>query len=81
MHTNKSLNASHAEVNVQLYGGDIHLLGGSHFLMKDHNESTAGRVQAEGDETGANKFSQASTAAGSDLLPYSKMTGGGQLNR
>ena len=32
---NKSLNVSQEEVSTQLYGGDIYLLGGSHFLMKD----------------------------------------------
>ena len=36
--TNKSLNAtSHAEVNAQLYGGDIYLLGGSHCIVQDQN--------------------------------------------
>ena len=32
---NKSLNVSQEEIRTQLYGGDIYLLGGSHFLMKE----------------------------------------------
>lgn len=33
---NKSLNASQEGVSTQLYGGDIYLLGGSHFIMSDN---------------------------------------------
>ena len=48
---NKSLNASQEEVSTQLYGGDIYLLGGSHFLMKD-------QVGTNGDGTGGGASSQ-----------------------
>ena len=82
---NKSLNTSQEEVSTQLYGGDIYLLGGSHFLMKDQvngsNENTANHdemINGDGQHHGSHaaKFSQASTNTGSEL-PYKS----GSLNR
>jgi len=62
---------SQEEIRTQLYGGDIYLLGGSHFIMKDS--------ETQGDDpnnAAANKFSQASTTAGSEM-PYKS----GSFNR
>ena len=75
---NKSLNASQEEVSTQLYGGDIYLLGGSHFLMKDQADGATGAGQDENNPgSNAAKFSQASTTTGSEM-PYKS---GGTLNR
>ena len=64
---NKSLNVSQEEIRTQLYGGDIYLLGGSHFLMKDNENQGSDDPNI----AAANKFSQASTTAGSGSeMPY-----------
>ena len=64
-------------MSTQLYGGDIYLLGGSHFLMKDQvggsNDNATNHdemINGEGHHgSHAAKFSQASTNTGSEL-PY-----------
>ena len=70
-------------MNTQLYGGDIYLMGGSHFLMKDLErkqvaEGAGGAGELASNELYSNrlKFSQASTTTGSEIQMKS-----GSLNR
>ena len=74
-------------MSTQLYGGDIYLLGGSHFLMKDleKKQGAAGDASGKNDASSSAfheqysnrlKFSQASTTTGSEVPLKS-----GSLNR
>ena len=65
----KALNASQEEMSTQLYGGDIYLLGGSHFLMKDLEKKEGDADDRNNMEVTGNKISQASTTTGSEV-PY-----------
>lgn len=52
-----------AKIQTQLYGGDIYLLGGSHFIMKDQDAT---------DDQKAQQSSLASTNTGSDMPSKTK---------
>ena len=56
-------------MSTQLYGGDIYLLGGSHFLMKDIEKKEGDADERNNMEVAGNKISQASTTTGSEV-PY-----------
>ena len=56
-------------MSTQLYGGDIYLLGGSHFLMKDVEKKEGDADERNNMEVAGNKISQASTTTGSEV-PY-----------
>ena len=74
---NKSLNASQEEIQTQLYGGDIYLLGGSHFIMKENDNSGGDDVS----NTAGQNYQLAALNLEAELNSSSIPNKAGQLSR